>query len=199
MALSGVRNQVVPRVGHWLATYEPVIEHDTVTAVVALVAEVTAQRRSDAILATQREVLERCVLGEPLAEVLDRVTTAVTEHSVDRAIASILLLENGRLTHCSAPHLPRAYVEAIDEVPIGPSAGSCGTAAYRREPVIVRDIEHDPLWEDYRHIALSHGLRACWSVPIIGSGDEVLGTFALYHRTVCDPSPEDVSPATTES
>ena len=73
-------------------------------------------------------------------------------------------------------------MRAIDGQPIGPSAGSCGTAAYRREPVIVEDIATDPLWDGYREVALAHGLRACWSTPIFDAERHVLGTFALYFR-----------------
>ena len=193
VALAGFRNQRAPNPGNWVAHYHPVGEHGVTTSVMVIVTDVSAQRRAEAILLTQRDVLERCVRGEPLAVVLDRVTTAVTEHSVDGAIASILLVEKGLMVHCSAPYLPREYVEAIDGQPAGPSAGSCGTAAYRGEPVFVRDIETDPLWENYRETAGRFGLRACWSVPIVGSDNSVLGTFALYHRQPLDPSADDVA------
>ena len=193
VALIGLRNPRAANPGHWVANYHPILANGAVTSVMAVVTDVTSQRRAEAILLTQREVLERCVCGEPLAVVLDRVTTAVTEHSVDGAIASILLVEGGRMVHCSAPYLPRAYVEAIDGQAIGPTAGSCGTAAYRGEAVFVRDIESDPLWDNYRAIARPFGLRACWSVPIVGSDGSVLGTFALYHREPLDPSEDDVA------
>ena len=65
---------------------------------------------------------------------------------------------------------------------IGPEAGSCGTAAYRREAVIVADITTDPLWEDYRDLAAAHGLRSCWSTPILSHQGAVLGTFAIYAK-----------------
>jgi len=77
---------------------------------------------------------------------------------------------------------------AIDGEPIGPRAGSCGTAAFCREPVIVEDIGTDPLWADYRSLALEHGLRACWSIPVFDSQGGVLATFALYFRTPGRPS-----------
>jgi signal transduction histidine kinase len=148
--------------------------------------------RAEAILLAQREVLERCAQGEPLEAILDRVTTAIREHSVDGAIPSILLVESGVLRHGSAPDLPAVYTAAIDGVSIGPAAGSCGTAAYRGQPVYATDIQTDPLWEDWRHLALPHNLRACWSQPIVGSNGQVLGTFALYYREPRRPSPDDV-------
>jgi signal transduction histidine kinase len=105
--------------------------------------------------------------------------------------ASILLLdEDGvRLRHGAAPRLPEAYNAALEGQAIGPCAGSCGTAAYRREPVVVTDIDSDPLWAPYKQLALPHGLRACWSFPIIAEG-RVLGTFAVYHSTVRAPDGE---------
>ena len=89
----------------------------------------------------------------------------------------------------AAPSLPREFTQAVDGEPIGPCAGSCGTAAYRGEPVVVEDIATDPLWEKYRAGALQHGLRACWSTPIFDSRGLVLGTFALYFPAPGRPTP----------
>jgi PAS domain S-box-containing protein len=91
-------------------------------------------------------------------------------------------LDGDRLRHGAAPSLPKAYSDAIDGLTIGPSEGSCGTAASRAEPVIVSDISTDPLWEKYRDLASKHSLRACWSTPIFSSRNKVLGTFALYYH-----------------
>jgi signal transduction histidine kinase len=98
--------------------------------------------------------------------------------------------EGNRLQHGAAPSLPQGYIAAIDGESIGPDAGSCGTAAYRGEPVIVSDIGTDPLWERYRDFALSHGLKACWSTPIFSSSGKVIGTFALYSRKSGRPTKE---------
>jgi protein-histidine pros-kinase len=85
--------------------------------------------------------------------------------------------------------LPESFTRAIDGAAIGPAAGSCGTAAFRRQPVLVEDIATDPLWADYRDLALPHGLRACWSTPIFDGQEGVLGTFAMYFREPGRPSP----------
>ncbi|MFD0331653.1 GAF domain-containing protein [Streptacidiphilus monticola] len=101
-------------------------------------------------------------------------------------IGSVLLVDGTgrRLVHGAAPSLPDSYNKAVDGTPIAPGAGSCGTAAYRREMVVVSDIASDPLWEGgYRTAALRAGLAACWSSPIMSSAGELLGTFAMYHRT----------------
>src|SRR6267378_7203473 len=115
------------------------------------------------------------------------------EEPASGSLSSILLLDPNAnsLRHGAAPSLPIAYAEAIDGIVIGPSVGSCGTAAYRKEPVIVSDIASDPLWADFRELALGHGLRACWSTPILSSAGEVLGTFAIYYREPRSPTPHD--------
>ena len=94
--------------------------------------------------------------------------------------------------HGAGPSLPAAYNAAIDGIAIGPSVGSCGTAAFRGEPVFVSDIAADLLWADFRDLALEHGLRACWSVPIRASQGAVLGTFAMYRREPRDPTAADL-------
>ncbi len=105
-------------------------------------------------------------------------------------VASVLALEDGELRHAAAPGLPARYQHAVDGIRIGPHVGSCGTAAFCRQPVYVADIATDPLWAPYASIAklaLEIGLRSCWSVPIV-SGSKVLGTFGLYHREPRDPT-----------
>jgi PAS domain S-box-containing protein len=109
--------------------------------------------------------------------------------------ASVLLLDEDGVTlrHGAAPHLPAAYNQAIDGAHIGPAVGSCGTAAYRRERVIVRDTSTDPLWADYRDLAETYGLAACWSTPILDGDGEVLGTFAMYYDEPREPTSDDIA------
>ena len=85
-----------------------------------------------------------------------------------------------------------AALAAIDGVEIGPAVGSCGTAAYTKAPVIVTDIETDPLWSDYRELPLKYSLRACWSIPLISSEGRVLGTFAMYYRETRSPAADEL-------
>jgi signal transduction histidine kinase len=108
-------------------------------------------------------------------------------------LCSVLLLdeEGQHVRHGAAPGLPKAYVEAIDGLSIGPQAGSCGTAMYRREPVVVTDILQDPLWEPYRGVAELYGFRACWSTPILAHSGKALGSFAMYYREPRSPSPAE--------
>jgi len=144
------------------------------------------------ILAAETEVVALLDSGAPLAVVLEKIVRGIEDLSPG-TIASILLLDpNGhQVRHGAAPSLPDEYNRAIDGEPIGPDAGSCGTAAYRCEPVIVTDIETDPLWGRYRELARRHNLRACWSTPIFDEKKKVLGTFAMYHREKKAPQKQD--------
>ena len=131
------------------------------------------ERRSE--LSSRRDVKPPNSLLESLIRLI--------EHEIPDMRGSVLLLDDDGITlrHGAAPHLPPEYCRLIDGARIGPAAGSCGTAAFRGEQVIVSDIEKDPLWADYRDVALRFGLHACWSTPILDQDDAVLGTFAMYY------------------
>lgn len=148
----------------------------------------TEELRSELSSAQGRlRVMESIANGAPLGDILEACLSFCESHSPG-LIASILLLENGdTLRHGAAPRLPEAYIRAVDGSAIGPSAGSCGTAAFRGQPVFVADIATDPLWENYRQLALPHGLRSCWSTPILDGHQAVLGTFAIYYPEPGDP------------
>src|SRR5256885_63843 len=148
------------------------------------------RKRAEALLAGEKCILEMIAKGDSLPAIFDALCQLV-EAQLPDVISSVLLLEGDRLRHGGAPSLPKSYNEAINGLVIGPSEGSCGTAAYRAEPVIVSDIANDPLWAKYRDLALSHSLRACWSTPIISSENKVLGTFAMYYREPRSPTSED--------
>jgi PAS domain S-box-containing protein len=145
--------------------------------------DIDDRKRAEMLLAAEKRLLEMIAKGDSRAVVLDAVCRAFEEQS-SGSVSSILLLDPvaNCLRHGAAPNLPRDYIEAIDGALIGPSAGSCGTAAYRAQTVIVSDIATDSLWANYRDLALAHGLRACWSTPIFSSQGRVLGTFATYYR-----------------
>ncbi len=141
----------------------------------------------------QIHVLEQLAAGASATKTFEAVVQMIQEQSPG-TIASVLLLdENGtHLRHGAAPDLPAEYCRMIDGAAIGPCAGSCGTAAFRGERVIVSDIAADPLWKNYKGLALKHGLRSCWSEPVLSSRGKVLGTFAMYHRHVSEPTGEDL-------
>ncbi len=151
----------------------------------------TRENKRAASLSAQRVVLEMIAVGVPLPEILHQLCLVIEKLSRGM-LCSILILAGLKLRHGAAPSLPEAYSQAIDGLLIGPDAGSCGTAAYRKEPVIVTKIAADPLWIQYRELALSHDLRACWSTPILSPTGSVLGTFAMYYREPRSPSAEDL-------
>jgi PAS domain S-box-containing protein len=137
----------------------------------------------DSLLIGQVRVLEMLAQGKPLETVLTACLEFCESHSPEMLCSILLLDAEGRhLRHGAAPSLPEGYMKAIDGSPIGPTAGSCGTAAFKGEAVIVEDIATDPLWAVYKDIALPYGLRSCWSTPIFDAGHKVLGTFAMYYR-----------------
>lgn len=131
--------------------------------------------------------------GAPVRDTLSELVRLVENATSSGMIASILILdpERRKLLHGAGPSLPEEYNAAINGLEIGPEVGSCGTAAYHDKTVSVYDIATNPLWANFRDLALRHGLRACWSTPIHGSDGKVLGTFANYYRLVRDPSPVD--------
>jgi len=141
-----------------------------------------AQRRLEGLLDGQTQVLEMVARRRPLPDVLSAVCVIVERHGGDGLLCSVLLLQGDKLRHGAAPSLPASYTSAIDGLTIGAAAGSCGTAAFTKKPVIVRDIATDPLWADFRAAAAPYGLRACWSAPILAEDGRCLGTFAMYYR-----------------
>jgi PAS domain S-box-containing protein len=152
--------------------------------------DIEDRKRAEALLAGENRILEMVAKGDSLSEILNSLCRLVEEQASD-VLASILLVQDGRLRHGGAPDLPDAYIEAIDGTAIGPIAGSCGTAAYTGKQVIVEDIATDPLWVDYRDTALLHSLRACWSTPIFSTEGKVIGTFAMYYREPRRPTERD--------
>jgi PAS domain S-box-containing protein len=156
----------------------------------AILRDIGERKRGEALLAGEKRLLEMVAKGDPLGDILDAICQLV-EELCSGSLCSILLLDSSgkRLWQGAGPSIPKPYAEAIDGLVIGPSVGSCGTAAYHAEQVIVSDIATDPLWADFRDVALANGLRACWSTPIISLENRVLGTFAMYYREPRSPAP----------
>jgi PAS domain S-box-containing protein len=143
---------------------------------------------SQALSLLDERVLAMITGQSPLPKILDALCADIEKNHCG-VLCSVLLLEADGVTlrNGAAPSLPQEYSQAIDGMKIGPCAGSCGTAIDRKQPVVVSDIATDPLWADYRHLALPHGLRACWSSPIPAQDGSMLGTFAIYYREPRQP------------
>jgi signal transduction histidine kinase len=128
----------------------------------------------------------------PLEEILENLVRVMEAQFIGMLCSVLLLDEDGQhVRHGAAPSIPKPYTKAIDGLSIGPKAGSCGTAMYRREPVVVTDILQDPLWEPYQAVAEPYGFRACWSTPILAHSGKALGSFAMYYREPRSPSPAE--------
>lgn len=137
-----------------------------------------------ALLEFSNAILQRVLNGAPLLDVLNFIACGIEAVESEVSCSILLLDESGRhLQHGVAPTLPEAYCSAVDGLEIGPMVGSCGTAAYRGESVFVGDIATDPLWANFKGLALGYGLAACWSSPIKSTRGKVLGTFAVYWPT----------------
>jgi PAS domain S-box-containing protein len=152
--------------------------------------EVTLRKKQEALLALEKKVLElNTSKSGNLRDVLNYFLKGIQQLFPGMYCSVLTLDEDGSSVRLlSAPGLPAIYAHAIDGMPIGPRAGSCGTAMYRKTTVIVSDIATDPLWEGYRDFTLRFGLRACWSIPVLNSRNEVLAAFAVYYTTIKSPT-----------
>ncbi|MDP3072398.1 MAG: PAS domain S-box protein [Opitutaceae bacterium] len=177
----------------WLETHSAPLRDasGSVVSQLAITRDITARKRDEALLNGQKRVLELIAVGAPLAETAALLLRVLEAHTPEM-IGSLQLLDADgvHLRHCAAPRLPAAFIAAIDGVAIGLDVGSCGSAAFRGEMVIVEDIATDPRWAGWRGIALAHGLRACWSTPVLDEQRRVLGTLALYYRQPGRPAPD---------
>ena len=147
------------------------------------------KKKQDEFRRGQNKILQRLAANAPLSEILERLVLLIEAQSPGMLCSVLLLSDDGdHVRHGAAPSLPKEYVAAIDGSAIGAKHGSCGTAMYRGEPVVVTDIAADPLWDDYRELALKSGLRACWSTPILSGRGKVLGSFAMYYQEPRTPT-----------
>jgi PAS domain S-box-containing protein len=152
--------------------------------------DITERKRTEALLAGEKRVLEMIAAGEALPTVLDALCRTV-EAQREGMHCSVLLVEGDRLCHGAAPSLPAGYVAVMDGIVGGARGGPSGLALAQREPMIVEDIATDARWRDQRELALTHGLRACWSVPVRDAAGATMAAFAMYYRTARRPTDAD--------
>ena len=156
----------------------------------AVLVDVTERKQTDALLEGQRRILEMIVQGRPLASILGALCRSVENQGPREACTAVRLLDPSgeTLLHGSAPGLPDPLNRAMDGLHVGLGTGTCSAAAQRRRVVITSDIAADPLWAEFREQPLRHGLRASWSLPIISSGGQVLGTIGTFYREIREPT-----------
>lgn len=170
------------------------VDGDGRTLALGTVQDITDRVRNERLLASEAQALKALSLGLPLETVLAEFLLGLETILPGALISVNFSCPDGTcLQPGVGPSLPPAYRSAFDGELIGPSAGSCGTAAYRQKPVIVTDIDSDPLWANYRDLAQQHGLRACWSVPVQDPAGQLLATFAVHYRDPHTPDPADLA------
>ena len=161
----------------------------------AILRDISKRKQGEALLAGEKQLLEMVATGVPLKEILNALCLIIQEQR-SGTLASVLLLnpDGVHLDSIAGPSLPNEWIQQMEKLPIGPCAGSCGTAAYRGSRVIVADIATDPLWDvpEHRASALKHGLQASWSNPVLSSKGKVLGTFCMYYRETRIPNSDDL-------
>src|SRR6266699_3696909 len=161
----------------------------------AILRDISERKKAEALLAAEKRILEMIATGVPLKEILSALCLFIEEQRSGTLGSVLLLNPDGVHLDCVAgPSLPKEWTQQMETLPIGPCAGSCGTAAYRGSQVIVSDIATDALWNvpEHRTAALKHGLRASWSNPVLSSKRTVLGTFCMYYREPRSPTAKDV-------
>ena len=152
--------------------------------------DISERHRNENLLRGEQQILEMISVEKSLVEIFERICRFV-EELAGGSICSIFLYDGMALRVGAAPSLPAAYLQAIEGMFSSPKGGSCGTAAYRKEQVIVTDIATDPLWEPFRNLASEYDLRACWSTPILSKSNTVLGVLGIYKRQPQKPNVDD--------
>ncbi len=155
--------------------------------------DIEDRKRAEALLAAEKRTLEMIANGARLADILESLCHTI-DAQAGNIISAVMLLDTdgAHLSPVAAPRLPEGWIEDITPLKIGPGIGSCGSAAFLKQRVIVSDIATDPLWVDYRDAALRHGLRAAWSQPLLSKNQQVLGTFGMYYPEPRTPSEIDL-------
>ena len=158
----------------------------------AVFIDVTKIKAAERFALAQENVLILIAGGAPVRESLEAIVRLI-ENSEPQSVCSILLAKDGHLGDGVAPSLPQGFVQAINGLLIAEGAGACGTAAYRKETVVVENVQHDPLVDGFREVLAANDLSACWSTPVTGGDGEVLATFAIYRRMPGKPQPCDLA------
>ncbi|MCQ4086720.1 EAL domain-containing protein [Saccharibacillus sp. JS10] len=174
------------------ATIVPIIQNDEVVALLGISRDITEQEQSVRILDAQNKVLEMIAKSTPIEETLDRLLHMAEYETGAKCSIHCYDKKNHAITNLAAPSLPEDYMKAVEGIKVGEKGGSCGASISRKEIVIVEDIEHSPLWEEHREVALRNGLRASWSLPLIHGDGEVLGTFAMYYEVPRLPTKKEM-------
>lgn len=177
----------------YLLVHKRAVNFEDKSYVIGASVDITERKQAEQILHDERAILAMVACGCDVPETLDAICVSLERH-LHGGYASVLLLEEGGkcLRNGASPGLDPAYVRAIDGLQIGPEQGSCGTAAFTQQQVIAEDVQQDHRWVNYRDLAHTYGIGACWSTPILSSDGQVLGTLATYYSTPRKPLPHEL-------
>ena len=158
------------------------------------IGDITVRKREELQQRASNRVLRLIALGGALTTILRACARSISDVSPGQR-ASILLVdpETARLKAGASPYLPPSFMSALDGMTVGPDSACCGTAIHRRRLTVAEDIGNSPLWTNLHAIAASHGLRACWSMPILHSDGSPVGAFAVYRDTAKGPTEADLA------
>ncbi|HWK58535.1 MAG TPA: PAS domain S-box protein [Parapedobacter sp.] len=164
----------------------------TCVRIYGIAQDITDSKRLTCLDDLEKTVLE--LIAQPNTSLMAVLSTYILgiEGLFNGMYCSILGVQNNRLVNWVAPSLPEVYNAIINDIPISDNLGSCGTAAYRKERIIVSDISTDPKWANIRDSALDHGLKACWSQPIMNAQGEVTAVLGIYYKQVRFPNPDEL-------
>jgi len=174
---------------HIYTVGHPVLdEAGNLVELIGTAVDVTERKQAEALLFAEKRTLEMIAGSGSLDDILNYLCDAIDQQA-QGLISTVLLMDpdGQHLWPIAGPRVPEGWTKAITPLKIGPSVGSCGTAAYRKQPVVVSDIATDPLWADFKDAVMAHGLRACWSQPLLSTTGEVVGTFAMYYTAPRKP------------
>jgi PAS domain S-box-containing protein len=167
-------------------------ENGQAIRMVGAMRDVTEQKYQQDIQSLELKIFEISAdQNIPFPQVINSLLQGVESIHTDMYSSVLLLMKDNTIRNLASPRLPEEYTQIVNGILIGPEVGSCGTAMYRKEPVIVSDIDNDPLWANYLPVAQKFGLKACWSVPIIHNNGDVMGSFAIYYHRPKSPSEKE--------
>lgn len=164
-------------------------ENKEAVRVIGAFQDITERNYYEQLLSLERSVFELSNnINVSLLEIASNLLTGIESIIPDAYTSVMIMKENGTIEGLAAPRLPEAFLQSLNNLEIGPAAGSCGTSMYRAETVITENIETDPLWANYRKYVEPYELKACWSLPIINGAGKILGAFAIYYKEAKSPS-----------
>ncbi|WP_415035465.1 PAS domain S-box protein [Azonexus sp.] len=143
--------------------------------------DVSEEREQRQRLEFNNEILSDISADVPLNAVLQHLCRGI-EARVPAVRCSFMAYDGE--AHCLrdpvVSSLPESYCTALQEIAVGPNAGSCGTAVYHGQEVFSADLAVDARWADWREFAAQHQLGACWSTLVLSRRGGLLGTLAVY-------------------